>query len=178
LYDWIMQSRTRLEDLHAEMSDEEFEEFQAKGYGSLKIKEYGDKGPIGNYLRTCVHICHSYMSLLDDVIEREGNEQELKDIILDISLSANTHRLILLDKLGLLEPLYTKYHNTLGIVRFTNLVGTILGIPAAEYSGLKKSLSDFITETYLKPSAKKTVQTNTADRKVSAYLTGLGLTNY
>jgi hypothetical protein len=134
--------------------------------------------PVGYLLDTylsSIKKCRELYTKIDDHIQAIENPN--RSIVYEHELIANTHKLILFHKMDLFEPLYTKYRAHIGVVRFAKLIGTLLGIPEDKHESFRKSLDDFITETFLKPTNKKTVATPAAERKVDAYLTEIGLIN-
>jgi hypothetical protein len=133
--------------------------------------------PLSIYIRKLTYVVGNYEEIQDYLTDQIKLINPKHEPNIEIELTANTHKLLLFHKLGMLEPLYTKYRSHIGVVRFAKLIGTLLGIPEDKHESFRKSLDDFITETFLKPGNKKTVGTPAAERKVDAYLTEIGLTN-
>lgn len=182
-YNWIQESKTLFRNKYEPFTDEHLELLRSGRYIlSPDVIEKADTGIIARYLDVCMRLPEAYKELRHMLDDAEGEITgkttppiENENSATESTLSKNTHKLLLLHRLGLFEPLYDKYHQELGIVRFTNLIGTLLGIPQEEHASFKKSLTDFITEGFLRPNSPKTVERPRAVRSVDTYLTSLGL---
>jgi len=89
-------------------------------------------------------------------------------------ITANSHRLLLLHKLGYFEPLFNAHYNVLGAVKFSRLIATLLGIPKDNHEGFRPSVTNLISTIGNKMPANR-IKNRAAENKVNAYLTELGL---
>jgi uncharacterized protein YozE (UPF0346 family) len=162
---------------HSSNNEYKYTEEEAVKYNYLKKnKDTVSYHGMGYLLQTYVYLIRECRDLVEEVtLKLDVIQNPDKPIEFSHDLIANTHRLVLLYKLGLFDTLYDQYYGHLGILKFTKLIATILGIPEDKHKSFKKSLSDFITETYLKKTQPKTVQTDTLEKKVNAFLTEIGL---
>lgn len=131
----------------------------------------------------------THLSIIEKIDELKGyiiDKLQLEKILssnedenMQYDLTANTHKLILMYRLGLFDTLYEKHYGHLGPGKFAKLIGTLIGVEQSKskQESFKKSVDDFINETYFKKQIKKTVESVTAVRKVHAYLTEIGLTD-
>ncbi|TKC01246.1 hypothetical protein [Pedobacter cryotolerans] len=126
-----------------------------------------------------IHLLVEVETLNKIVDYAKGLISPTEEVVFDHDITANTHKLILLHKLGLFKVLYDNHRGELGNIRFAKLLGTLLGVDPdpKKQEGFRKSVDDYTTETFLKKNAPKTVERPAAIKKVNAYLAELGLLN-
>lgn len=110
------------------------------------------------------------MECIDEHLTPQQNPVFESDIL------KNTHKLLLLHKTGVFEAVYTKYYQHLGSVKFSRLIATMIGVEPDKHDGFRPSVNDMIKEM-LSPGSKKVIQTSSAEGKVNAFLSEIGLTN-
>jgi hypothetical protein len=128
---------------------------------------------IEQYLSQCIRTINAYTEIEDHVDTLLNPDQPL---ILGAELTANTHKLILLHRLGVFEPIYEQYYQQLGAVRFAKLIATILGIDPEKHEGFRPSVNEMIKEI-IKPNGRKSLQNDKAARAVDVFLAEIGIIN-
>lgn len=138
-------------------------------------------------LESTIAVILYYRTILTDLeeyVNKIRDQKPEKEIKLDHEIKLDSHRLIAFYQLGLFEPLYKKHYNTIGPVKFTKLIGTILGIDDSAYKGFRPTVSRLIKEHNNKNSkteenksmgSDKKVQTDSALNKVAAFFSELGI---
>lgn len=104
------------------------------------------------------------------------NIEKSEDFIIENEIKVANHRLLLLHKLDLFQPLYKNYHNVLGPKKFATLIKTLLGIPEEEVKSdtFRKTVEYFKNEVNGKVIPKPII-TGEASKKVNAFLVELGV---
>lgn len=174
-YDWIIQSEIRFRPLFEDLSDDRKDELGEKGSIILEVSERGDDGPIGRYLQTCVHTAESYHELLNEIIERETNREDLQGIVNELELPADRHRLLLLHQTGAFDFLLTKYMDPKRpIMNLEGFSKLIHGITNPKGKDLRSDVGRLKNEID-SPNMKKVIQNGPAIKNVNSFLASLGL---
>lgn len=147
-------------------------ESRANSYEEDRLRgKYSDV--ISRYISYCSSIIQHF-EFYHEVIDKYAPGISPASESFDMDIDKNSHRLLLLHKLGIFETLYNSHFQHLGAVRFSRLIATILGIDGGKHEGFRPTVNDLISEI-LKPNSKKSVQTPAAEAKINAFLTELGV---
>ncbi|MFN0291214.1 hypothetical protein [Pedobacter helvus] len=141
-----------------------------------KTDSYIDNCTIGEYIIIFLFHIYSHLQIIINKVEFELNVVSRLLFLNDTEILPNSHKLIILHKLGLFEPLIKiKDEHQLSTNDFTELVGNIFGLhEKGNLNGFRKALSSFQVEI-MKKDYPIEVLTPKGKKETDKYLKNIGI---